>query len=333
MNVSFLRLLFIVLAMVVGHQIGVTLYGLDSQFGLYGALLGALYGSGIVMVEWMTRRISLRGMSAAVFGLLMALIMARFVSGAIDMIDMNESWRLIIKSAMVMLMAYMGVIFSIRGKDEFNVIIPYVKFQRQDHSEVAIILDTSAIIDGRVSDILNTHFIEGYFVVPKFVLKELHDLADSQNSLKRERGKRGLDILNKLKKNPKFNFRVNNEDFDDLQGVDQKILKLAGVLDGKVMTTDYNLNKVAEFSDIIVLNINELCKALRPVLLNGEQIEVQLVKEGKERLQAIGYLDDGTMVVVEDGRERIGSSVKATVTTVLQTPAGRMVFSNIEKHS
>jgi uncharacterized protein YacL len=322
-----------VLSMVVGHQVGVTIYGLNSQFGLYGAGLGAFYGVLIVIVEWMTQRVSLRGMSAAVFGLLMALIMAHFVSGAIDTIDMNESWRLIIKSAIVMLMAYMGVIFSIRGKDEFSVIIPYVKFQRKNQSDTAIILDTSAIIDGRVSDILKTHFIEGYFVVPKFVLKELQALADSRDGLKRERGKRGLDVLNKLKKNPRFNFKINNEDFEEIDGVDQKLLKLAGVLDGKIMTTDYNLNKVAEFNDIVVLNINELSKALRPVLLTGEHIEVHLAKEGKERLQAVGYLDDGTMVVVEDGREKIGSTVKATVTTVLQTPAGRMVFSNIESQA
>jgi uncharacterized protein YacL len=205
-----------------------------------------------------------------------------------------------------------------------------VKFDRQDQKDTLLILDTSVIIDGRILDICATKFIDGLFVIPRFVLKELQQVADSQDALKRNRGRRGLDILNKLRKTPQITVKVHEDDFPEITTVDEKLVKLAKVLGAKVLTNDYNLNKVAEFQGVSILNINELANALRPVVLPGEMMEVRLVKEGKEFNQAIGYLDDGTMVVVDNAKRLLGTSQQVLVTSVLQTAAGRMIFARLE---
>lgn len=327
MGVSYIRVLFLLAGGVVGHQIGSMLHGVHSQYGAYGAVAGLAVAAVVIFLEMLTSRVSLRGLSAAVFGLLLALIMANLISAAVETISMDYEWKTAVKVAVTVVLAYLGIVFSMRGRDEFNVIIPYVKFQRQDQSDAPVLLDTSVIIDGRVVDLVHTHFIDGYFVIPKFVLKELQALADSADPLKRARGKRGLDVLAKLKKNPKFVFKINSEEFEETLDVDQKLLKLARVLDAKLLTTDYNLNRVADFNGVRVMNLNELSAALKTQLLPGEQVKVQLVKEGKERQQAVAYLNDGTMVVVEDGRALIGQHVAVEVTSVFQTPAGRMIFA------
>jgi uncharacterized protein YacL len=222
------------------------------------------------------------------------------------------------------------MIIAMRGKDEFNLIIPYVKFVRQDKKEDIILLDTSVIIDGRVADILQTRFIEGRLVIPRFVLKELQQIADSQDALKRNRGRRGLDILNKIQKTASFDVRIQEEDFPDVKEVDAKLVKMAKLLSAKIFTNDFNLNKVAELQGITVLNINELANALRPIVLPGEMMEVRVSKEGKEYNQGVAYLDDGTMVVIDNSRNLIGQTTKVVVTSVLQTSAGRMIFAKLE---
>jgi uncharacterized protein YacL len=192
------------------------------------------------------------------------------------------------------------------------------------------ILDTSVIIDGRISDICKTGFIEGTLVIPEFVLKELRHIADSSDSLKRNRGRRGLDILNILQKDDTVHVVIESKDYDDNIEVDVKLLKLAKELGGKVLTNDFNLNKVAEFQGVEVLNINELANAVKPVVLPGEEMTVMIVKDGKESGQGLAYLDDGTMIVVEGGKKCIGDSVVLTVTSVLQTAAGRMIFAKLK---
>lgn len=193
------------------------------------------------------------------------------------------------------------------------------------------ILDTSVIIDGRIADIMSTGFLEGPIVIPEFVLVELRHIADSSDSLKRTRGRRGLDILKKIQ--TEYGVEVYNTDGEkslkEIPEVDVKLLKLAQIMNGKVVTNDYNLNKVAAINDVGVLNINKLANCLKPVVLPGEEMVVQLVKQGKDNSQAIGYLDDGTMIVAEDGRKMIGKTTKITVTSVLQTSAGRMIFGRI----
>ncbi|NLW57038.1 MAG: TRAM domain-containing protein [Firmicutes bacterium] len=189
------------------------------------------------------------------------------------------------------------------------------------------VLDTSSIIDGRIMDISQTEFLEGILVVPGFVVAELQRIADSSDSLKRNRGRRGLDILNKMQKDPALSIRIYDQDFDELADVDIKIVRLAKLLDAKVITNDYNLNKVAELYGVPVLNINELANAIKPIVLPGEEVTVQVIKDGKEFGQGIAYLEDGTMIVVDGGRQYIGEEIVVTVTSVLQTAAGRMIFA------
>jgi len=217
-----------------------------------------------------------------------------------------------------------------RGKDEFNVIIPYVKFVRQDRNDDIILLDTSVIIDGRIADIFQTHFVEGRIVIPRFVLKELQHIADSEDALRRNRGRRGLDVLNKIQKNTALDVRIQEDDFPEIKEVDAKLVKLAKLIGAKVLTNDFNLNKVAEIQNVTVLNINELANSLRPVVLPGESMDVRISKEGKEHNQGIAYLDDGTMVVIDNSRQLIGQAVRVIVTSVLQTSAGRMIFAKLE---
>lgn len=198
---------------------------------------------------------------------------------------------------------------------------------KNNTKEGSKVLDTSVIIDGRIFDLCQTGFIEGTLIIPSFVLDELRHIADSGDGLKRTRGRRGLDILNKIQKELNIKVEIWEGDFKDINEVDSKLLKLAQLLNGKVITNDYNLNKVAEFQGVPVLNINELANAIKPVVLPGEEMEIQVVKDGKESGQGVAYLDDGTMIVVEEGRRFIGATITVVVTSVLQTAAGRMIFA------
>jgi uncharacterized protein YacL len=211
--------------------------------------------------------------------------------------------------------------------------VPGLKGKHKGNDAMPKILDTSVIIDGRIADIMKTGFIEGGIVIPEFVLVELRHVADSSDGLKRNRGRRGLDILNRIQK--EYGIEIYNtaaeKALDDIPEVDVKLLKLAQIMNAKVVTNDYNLNKVALIKGVEVLNINELANALKPVVLPGEDMQIFLVKEGKENNQAVAYLDDGTMIVVEDGRKLIGETIDVTVTSVLQTSAGRMIFAKPKK--
>ena len=192
------------------------------------------------------------------------------------------------------------------------------------------VLDTSVIIDGRIADICKTGFLEGKLVVPQFVLDELRHIADSADDMKRVRGRRGLDVLNAIQEEGSVEVEITNQDFPNIAEVDIKLLKLSSVLNGKVVTNDYNLNKVAQVRGVEVLNINELANAVKPIAIPGEEIVVTIVKEGKENQQGVAYLDDGTMIVVENGRHHIGETRAVVVTSILQTPAGRMIFAKIK---
>jgi len=334
MTFGFIRALFVLVSMTVGFQLGTAFQGVGSVWALGGAAIGGAIAGLVILVEAGLGRLSLRGLSAAVFGLILALIISKFLTGAIDLIpELNPAVASPLKLTLVLILGYFGMVFAMRGRDEFNLIVPYVKFERQDQKDELLILDTSVIIDGRIMDICQTKFLEGRLVIPRFVLKELQQVADSQDSLKRNRGRRGLDILNRLKKMQGLSVHIHEEDFPESLSVDEKLIKLAKVLSGKVLTNDFNLNKVAELQGVTILNINELAQALRPVMLPGELLEVRLVKEGKEHNQAIGYLDDGTMIVVDNAKKFLGQSVKVEVTSVLQTVAGRMIFAKLDESS
>ncbi|MBI3333492.1 MAG: hypothetical protein HYZ93_05325, partial [Candidatus Omnitrophica bacterium] len=186
------------------------------------------------------------------------------------------------RALIVVVLCYFGMAVALRGRDDFNIIVPYVKFTRQDQREEIVVLDTSVVIDGRIADICQTRFIEGRFVTPRFVLKELQQIADSQDPIKRNRGRRGLDVLGRMQKIPYLDVKIHEEDFPDTKEVDAKLVKLAKLLSAKILTNDFNLNKVAELQGVRVLNINELANALKPVVLPGELLEIRVIKEGKE---------------------------------------------------
>ncbi len=227
---------------------------------------------------------------------------------------------------------YLSISFVLQTKDDFRFIIPYVEFSKGTKGSRPILLDTSILIDGRITDIAATGIFESQLIVPRFVLDELQLVADSSDKLKRNRGRRGLDILTKLRALPKievfiYDHSVHSE--TEVEGVDQKLLALAKQLNGRVLTTDFNLNKVAQLRGVDVININELTNALKPVVLPGEKMRVRLMKGGEEPGQGVGYLDDGTMVVVEQGRNHVNEEVEFTVTSALQTSAGRMIFGRM----
>lgn len=334
MTFGFIRTLFALICAIVGYQLGSVFKGFGSQWSLFGGGVGLAFAIAVILVEHGLGKISLRGLSAAVFGLILALIVSGFVTSAVDLIpDLEPATASGIKLVLLLILCYFGMVFAMRGRDEFSLIVPYVKFDRQDQKDTVMILDTSVIIDGRILDICQTKFLEGRFVIPRFVLKELQKVADSSDPLKRNRGRRGLDILNRLRKIQDMSIKVHEEDFPELVSVDEKLVKLAMMLRAKVLTNDFNLNRVAEFQGVTILNINELANALRPVVLPGEVMEVKLVKEGKEHNQAVGYLDDGTMVVVDHARRHLGNTPRVVVTSVLQTAAGRMIFAKIAQET
>jgi len=322
-----IRLFFVILSALVGYQIGQVVPGIAPWLT---ALIGGVLAGLMIGMEYSLKKVSTRGLSAAVFGLLFGLVMARLILSTLDLVPVGPELGVPIRSALVVIFSYFGMAIALRGRDEFNIIIPYVKFTRQDQREEMIILDTSVVIDGRIADICQTRFIEGRFIVPRFVLKELQQIADSQDPIKRNRGRRGLDVLARIQKIPHVDVVITDEDFADTREVDAKLVRLAKLLGGRILTNDFNLNKVAELQGVQVLNINELANALKPVVLPGELMEARVIKEGKEYNQGVAYLDDGTMVVVEQGRHLIGQTVKVMVTSVLQTAAGRMVFAKPE---
>jgi len=234
---------------------------------------------------------------------------------------------------LTLLFGYLGFQVGFKKRDELLSLFARGKKKASEEEPGAVekkefkLLDTSVIIDGRIADICQTGFLEGTIVIPQFVLEELQHIADSSDVLKRNRGRRGLDILNRIQKELSIKVEIYEGDFEDIQEVDSKLVKLAKVMNGIVVTNDFNLNKVCEFQGVSVLNINDLANAVKPVVLPGEEMKVQVIKDGKEQNQGIAYLDDGTMIVVEDGRDYIGKYIDVLVTSVLQTSAGRMIFA------
>jgi uncharacterized protein YacL len=281
------------------------------------------------------KHLSAQDLFTGTIGLIIGLLIAFLISGIFSRIA-SEALSVALTVVVYIVFAWLGIVIGVRkGKDAIAAIVAARKTGFRTPSSKAQldstpkILDTSVIIDGRISDIMKCGFIEGKIVIPEFVLVELRHIADSSDGLKRERGRRGLDILNKIQAD--YGIEIYNTDaekgLEEIPEVDVKLLKLAQSMGGKVVTNDFNLNKVAMIQGVKVLNINELANALKPVVLPGEDMNVFLVKEGKEQRQAVAYLDDGTMIVVEDGRKLIGNNVDVSVTTVLQTSAGRMIFA------
>ncbi|NLI68794.1 MAG: PIN/TRAM domain-containing protein [Bacilli bacterium] len=268
-------------------------------------------------------------------GLISGLLVAYLINITLQDISLKIISE-IVPLFLTIVFGYLGFQVGFRRREEFMNLFSKArkeKGKKQDDDEEKVlrtkpkILDTSVIIDGRIADICQTKFLEGTIVIPRFVLEELQHIADSSDVLKRNRGRRGLDILNRIQKEMDAHVEIYEGDFDDIQEVDSKLVQLAKKIDGVVVTNDFNLNKVCELQKVEVLNINDLANAVKPVVLPGEELVVQVIKDGKEQRQGIAYLDDGTMIVVEEGRDYIGKTIEVLITSVLQTSAGRMIFA------
>ena len=308
----------------------------DSEWHGWAVLGGMLLlASGVIVLDVAIRRKQLGVISSVYFGMVVGMFLAYIVRLVLEPFTptvIGEQMHHAIQLIVGPVFCYICISLLLQTRDDFRFIIPYVEFAREIKGSKPCILDTSVIIDGRIADVVETQMLDGPLTIPKFVISELQGIADSSDRLRRSRGRRGLDILNRLRSNPKTDVKIFDRDLPEFAGqpVDLKLVALAKHLKGKLVTNDYNLNKVARIQDVEVINLNDVANALKPVFLPGEQFSVRVVKAGEEAGQGVGYLEDGTMVVIEAARDHIGQQVNISVTSVLQTSAGRMIFGKCE---
>ena len=314
------------------------LHPLQAAPSPWAALAGFLLGGCIIFFEVRLEQVSLKRLIGAAFGSVLGIIGAFLMSLVLRWTrpDGGDASNTIpfLQVSLLLWMTYVGLIVGAKKGDMLNLSALGGIFGGEKTVKKSFkILDTSVIIDGRIADIAETGFLDGVLVIPQFVLRELQLVADSADSMKRNRGRRGLDILQKIQKMAHLNVQIVEDDFPHIRDVDMKLIELAKVYDSKIITNDFNLNKVAQLHGVDVLNINELANALKPVVLPGESMKVFILKEGKEQNQGVAYLDDGTMVVVDNARRMIGKTIETLVTSVLQTTAGKMIFGRYEDSS
>ncbi len=295
--------------------------------------LATVGGSGLVIVgDIYVPRKRIDTISAVYFGLLVGVLLTYILSiAAAPLLDRTGNAGSIVL-VIAVVACYLCISVLIQTKDDFRFLIPYVEFVRDAKGFKPLILDTSVIIDGRIEDLLATEIFDNQLILPRFALAELQAIADSNDKLRRQRGRRGLDILNRLRADPKVDLQIFDRELPELVGhpVDMKLVLLAKHLEGKVVTGDYNLNQVAQIHNVPVINLNEISNALKPRLLPGESFQTKIIKPGEGPDQGVGYLDDGTMVVIEGARHHIGRELSVVVTSILQTNAGRMIFAKYE---
>ncbi len=328
-DVVLIRLLFVLIVAAICFLIRP--FNLPSNLD---AAAGLLIGIAIIVFEWRLRVMSLKRLIGAaigsVLGIIGAYLFALVIRNSIPPGHMQSFLQIMV----MMVMAYVGLAVGANKGDLLNLSALGGVFGGEKSGKKSFkILDTSVIIDGRIADIAETGFLDGLIVIPQFVLRELQLVADSADSLKRNRGRRGLDILQRLQKTASVEIQIVEDDFPSVREVDLKLIELAKVYEGKILTNDFNLNKVAQLQGVAVLNINELANSLKPIVLPGEIMRVFILKEGKEYNQGVAYLDDGTMVVIDNARKMIGKTIDISVTSVLQTTAGKMIFGKWDERA
>jgi len=329
-----LRVILLLVGVVAGASVGSRMGTADFQHLLLGAAIGVGVGGAIIWAEYALSRIPVSLTVGGAVGLIAGAVVAGIIVQTMGMMDASSSFVAQMGGLVFLLaLSYFGVVIGIRvGREGWLELSPSSRAQKDSKTTLKL-LDTSVIIDGRIADLCETGFIEGTLIVPQFILLELHHISDSSDGLKRARGRRGLDVLNAIQKMANIKVTITEEDFPNVKEVDSKLVELAKKIDAKIITHDLNLNKVAGIQGVKILNINELCNALKPVVLPGETIRVFVLKEGKEAGQGVAYLDDGTMVVIDHAKRWIGKSVDVMVTSVLQTSAGRMIFSRLKEET
>ena len=323
-----LRLFFLILCVLGSWSIS-QLNDQWAQHPILAIAIGMAGGGAFIGVDKLLKGFSLRGLSAASFGILVGFTISYFIGNSVLFKFIDDEPKLIAQIVMYVVGSYLAMMIALRAKDEFNLVIPYLKFMRENKPERLVLLDTNIIIDGRVQDVCTTGFLDAVLIVPRFVLNELQYIADAADDVKRMRGRRGLEVLKMLQLNPRVELKFHENDVPEIKEVDGKLVQLAKMLPAEILTNDYNLHRVAELQHVKVLNLNELSRSLKPVVLPGEKLTVRLLKEGREPQQAVAYLDDGTMIVVNRARRLVGREIEVTVTSVLQTAAGRMAFAEL----
>lgn len=328
MGLNIIRAAIILLGLIFGY-----FWGNNIQIhGYIGMAIGFGMGFTMILIERKLHRVNWKALVGGFFGFVLGLITANLMTYSIfhlvsDTTILNISFRLFINA----LFGYLGLVVGAKKSEEIDLSNIKQVFTKEGIDENVKILDTSVIIDGRIADICETGFVEGKLIIPHFILTELQHIADSADPIKRNRGRRGLDILHRIQRNANLNIEIVEQDFQKIKEVDGKLVVLAKLLGGKILTNDYNLNKIAELQGVGVLNINQLANAVKPVVLPGEIMTVHILREGKEHAQGIAYLDDGTMVVVDNAKRYIGLDLEVAVTSVLQTTAGRMIFTKLKE--
>ncbi|MBI3880623.1 MAG: PIN domain nuclease [Verrucomicrobia bacterium] len=322
-----LRLLFLVLCTLGGYAVSQVQPEMITE-GRYGLIIGFGFGWLVIAVDEMVKGLSIRAFSAISVGLGLGLIIASLIGHSELFAKADEPTMWLVRVCLFLAFGYIGMILAVRSnKEDFSLIIPFVRFTSQNSPTAMFLLDTSVIIDGRISDLAQTHLLEGTLVVPRFVLKEIQKVADSADATKRARGRRGLDILARLQADRRFELKIHEADIPDETEVDAKLLRLAKHLGAKLVTNDHNLAKLAELQVTQCINLHEVAAALKPAVLPGDVFSLRIVREGKDKGQGVAFLNDGTMVVVTNGQAYVGQQVETHVTNVLQTGAGRMIFA------
>jgi uncharacterized protein YacL len=328
-----IRILFLALCMTGGYAISqVRPEFISQQHGeMTGMFIGFVFGGSLIAIDEMLKGFSLRAFSSITFGLLLGSAVALIVdhSGLFENTDDKVRW--LIRLCLFLGFGYIGIVLAMRSnKEDFSLIIPYVRFSPQNKPDNLLLLDTSVIIDGRIADLIESHIVEGLVVVPRFVLIELQQIADSPDEIKRARGRRGFEMLNRLQHNPKLEVRIHDGDFPDEKGVDTKLVRLARNLNAKLFTNDYNLAKIAGLQSVVCVNLNEVAHCMKIEMVPGEIVQLKIVREGREKGQGIGYMPDGTMVIVNNGQALVGKSAEVHIKSTVQTGAGVLVFGEAQ---
>ena len=330
MSLWVIRILLLSLCTTAGYAVSEVRPDLVNR-SVYGVMIGFGLGGLLIALDEMLKGFSLRAFSAATFGLILGSLIAWMIDHSDLFTFASEDTRWLIRLSLFITFGYIGMILAMRSnKEDFSLIIPYVRFTAANKPDQLLLLDTSVIIDGRIADLIEARFLEGILVVPRFVLQELQLIADSSDPVRRARGRRGLDMLNRIQRNDHNEVKIHEGDLPEEKEVDAKLVRLAKVLGAKLFTNDYNLAKIAELQSVRCVSIAEVAAAVKPVILPGETFALKIVRDGKEKGQGVGYLNDGTMVVVNQGQALIGQQVAVEVQSLLQTGAGVIVFAEIK---
>ncbi|CAN5132089.1 PIN domain nuclease [soil metagenome] len=326
---NLLRVLFVTFSATIGGLVGDALH--DTP--LFGVMVGIVFGLLVVLADRLLKGFSLRAFSSATFGLLLGLFFANLLMASEILRYQSEVTQWAVRLVVYCTFGYLGMMLAMRSnRDEFSLIIPYVRFAREMTQHEPLVVDTNVIIDGRIADLCATGFLSRSLIVPRFVLGELQTLADSRDPIKRERGRRGLDILNQLQRSRDVDLTIHESTGDAETETDARLVRVAKVLQARLLTNDAALGQVARLQQVPVLNLADLARALRPVVVAGDELQLPLVKEGRDAHQAVGYLPDGTMIVVNHARALLGSTATVVVSSALQTAAGRLIFAELKEN-